>query len=120
MIVIIGLPNAGKTTYSKRYNDVLHYDNISHLSKAERNEVYMSTKAECIEGIYNTRESRVNLLSHTKRERNICIWIDTPVDICLERERNNRKRPDAIVLHHARTFEPPALDEGWNEIITIR
>ena len=28
MILICGIPNAGKTTYSQRYSDVIHFDEV--------------------------------------------------------------------------------------------
>lgn len=120
MDIIIGIPNAGKTTYSKRYNSVLHYDDISSLKKEQRNEIYRTTDVECIEGIYNTRKSRLNLLKQIKSEHNTLIWLDTPTDECLERERKYRLRCDHLVLSHARHFEIPTLAEGWDEIILIR
>lgn len=118
MYLICGLPNAGKTTYSTLFETVLHYDDISRLSKAERNRIYQQTDVECIEGIYNTRQSRENILENTNQGRNICIWIDTAEDECTRRE--NRGRPSTIVEHHAKIFEPPTLEEGWDEIIIVR
>ena len=108
MILICGIPGAGKTTYSKQYEDVVHYDDYSHLSKAERTEIFK--KAECVEGIFNNRESRINVLDG---RGGTCIWIDTPADICTER------RYDFLVKAHEAMFEPPTLDEGWDEIIRI-
>lgn len=118
LTLICGLPNAGKTTYSNLFDSVLHYDDILRLSKDERMQLYQQTDAECIEGIYNTKKSREIILEHTNRSCNICIWIDTPKEECIDRE--NRGRPSALVEHHAKIFEPPTLDEGWDEIIIIR
>lgn len=115
-MLIIGLPNAGKTTYSQRFKNVLHYDEIMILPKEERYELYR--KAEIIEGIFNTRKSREIVLSlWTDKKRKTCIWIDTPVDVC--REREDRCRPTAIVAIHAKRFEPPTFEEGWDEIIIV-
>lgn len=119
MVVIIGLPNAGKTTYSKRFGSVLHYDDISKHRRAERLEIYRKADVDCIEGIYNSRKSRAALLEVFKGEFNVCIWIDTPTEECLRRERECRKRGDLLVINHAQKFEPPTLDEGWDEIIRI-
>lgn len=119
MIVIIGLPNAGKTTYSNRFTDVLHYDDISKYSRAEREDIYRSFQGNCIEGIYNSKQSRERLLSCLEdNSRKVCVWIDTPEDECIRRE--NRGRDSHLVKSHAKTFEPPTLDEGWDEIITIK
>ena len=120
LTLIFGLPNAGKSTYSEQFESVLHYDDISRFSKARRDEIYRATEAEVIEGIFNTAESRKNILRFVKRDRYRAIWIDTPVEMCLEREHQYRCRPDSLVLSHARNFEPPTYDEGWDEIIIIR
>lgn len=120
MTIIIGLPNAGKTTLSEAYESVLHYDDISKYSKEQRDEIYRSTKADCIEGIFNSVKSRKHILALTGREYNTVIWLDTPVSVCLEREHAYRCRPDSLVMHHAKIFEPPTYAEGWDEIIVIR
>lgn len=118
MILIIGIPNAGKTTYAAQYSDVVHYDDTSRLPREER--LSIAAKSECAEGIYNTRKSRTEILKKAGEGRHVCVWIDTPIEICLERERNGRMRGDGLVLHHAKRFEPPTYDEGWDEIKRIR
>jgi Shikimate kinase len=119
LIVVIGLPNAGKTTYSERFTDVLHYDEISKYSRAEREDIYRSFHGNCIEGIYNSKQSRERLLSCLEdNSRKVCVWIDTTEDECIRRE--NRGRPSRLVSLHAETFEPPTLDEGWDEIIRLQ
>ena len=35
------------------------------------------------------------------------------------REKKFRQRPDTIVTAHAKAFEPPTKEEGWDEIIVI-
>lgn len=118
MILICGIPNAGKTSFSKRYKNVLHYDDISHLSHDER--MKHIAKHEVVEGIYNSMSSRKRILEMSTTKPNVCICIETPVDVCLERERCGRARGDRIVMYHASRFQPPSLSEGWDEIIFIR
>ena len=75
----------------------------------------------CVEGVYNTIKERKTLLDSVKhQDKKICIWLDTPLEECIEREKNYRKRPIGIVHAHYRSFEPPTLDEGWDEIIVIK
>lgn len=124
--LICGIPNAGKTQYSKGYEKVIHFDEVAHRRAdgkfAKCNALAASAGGDvCVEGVYNSRKRRMEFLEAIKDrpEKKICIWIDTPVEVCLERECNYRNRPDSIVLTHARNFEPPTLDEGWDEIIRI-
>lgn len=126
MTLLTGIPNAGKSTYSARYGTVIHFDSIPHKTANEQfakcNRLAAQAEGEvCVEGVYNSRRRRIELLEACKHraERKVCIWLDTPVEVCLERERNYRRRPDGIVLSHAQSFEPPTLDEGWDEIIHI-
>ena len=119
MTVVIGLPNAGKTTYSAQFEDVLHYDDISRCTRAERNEIYKAFQGDCIEGIYNSKQSRERLLSCLPKDtEKVCVWIDTPAEECIRRE--NRGRSPELVKSHERMFEPPTLDEGWDEIVLIK
>lgn len=123
--LICGLPNAGKTTYSSRYDSVIHFDAIPHTNTMEQfakcNE--MASKASgdvCVEGVYNSVKRRKELLKACiHHDRKVCIWLDTPLEECLSRERSYRKRPLDITRSHHRTFEPPTLSEGWDEIIRI-
>lgn len=120
MVVVCGLPNAGKTTYSKSFANVLHYDDIRRKTQGERIRIYQSKKYDCIEGIYNTAEMRKRLLDALSvyEDKMVCVLLDTPIDECIIREKSYRKRPECIIKYNK--LEPPTLDEGWDEIIIIR
>lgn len=124
IVLICGLPNAGKTYYSQLFNDVVHYDEVharnvyEHINQIA--ELCRGKKCTCIEGVINTSKHRRELLKYFKCEHKACIWIDTPFEECLKRERKHRKRNELITMYHAKVFEPPTLDEGWDEIIIIR
>ena len=121
--LICGLPNAGKTTYSQRYDNVIHFDDCP----LPRNEIFESKVAQSqgdvyAEGICNSKKSRgmfLKAIAH-RTDKKVCIWIDTPLKVCLEREKAYRKRPLSMVEQHAKRFEPPTLDEGWDEIIIVK
>ena len=123
MIMICGIPNAGKTTYSKQYDNVVHLDEISG-STHKRHDIcreIVSKGDVVIEGVFGTKRFRRELISLCPQNvRKTCIWLDTPVDECLRREQAYRKRPNSIVLLHAKAFEEPTYDEGWDEIIRIK
>lgn len=123
MILICGIPNAGKTTYSSRYADVIHYDDMNLTTRqryAELKRLAQEGNA-IVEGVFGESKRRKELAdSCPSAEKKICIWIDTPLEECLEREKNYRKRQLGLVQIHHKTFEPPTLDEGWDEIIIKR
>ena len=121
MILITGLPNAGKTTYSQRFPNVVHFDDVKGGRHRWGNVVEM-VKADdsiVIEGVYAKASHRKPLIDACSGKKT-CIWLDTPVDVCDERERTGRKRSEHMVIWAAESYEPPTLEEGWDEIIIIR
>ena len=124
LTLICGIPNAGKTTYSSRYDNVIHFDEVSHKGGQFKMCNEMASKADgdvVVEGVYNSVRRRKELLEAcSHHDRKVCIWLDTSLEECLEREANYRKRPLGMVRSHHRSFEMPTYDEGWDEIIVIR
>lgn len=114
--LVCGLPNAGKTTYSRRFNNVIHGDDLMRLTREERKEIFKATAAECIEGVFNKADLRRDVLDSVRHDRRVCVWIDTPTETCIAREDRGRFY---VVEQHAAMFEPPTMDEGWDEIIVI-
>lgn len=116
--LVCGLPNAGKTTYAG--DRALHLDDF-RFGYVECNEAAQAFDEVCVEGTYNTRRRRTQFLDAVKQKggKRVCVWVDTPLAVCLEREREGRKRGDHTVINCANQFEPPTYDEGWDEIIRI-
>ena len=121
MILICGIPNAGKTTYSARFENVLHFDDVK--GGRHRRDKVVDAVAEnnslVVEGVYPTAKERRRLPA-ASTERNVCIWLDVPVDECVRRELAGRNRSEHMVIWASERFEPPTLEEGWDEIVIIR
>ena len=121
LTLICGIPNSGKTTYSKKFENVVHLDEVEPVngSYTEGVRVLVSETLGdiCVEGLYCTSRDRKKLLDKYHGERTKCIWIDTPLDVCISRE--DRDRATVLIRNCAQIFEPPAYDEGWNEIQVI-
>lgn len=124
LTLICGLPNAGKTTYSSRYDDVIHFDDVSRKGDQFANCNKMASEVDgdvVVEGVYNSARRRKELLVGCKhQDKKVCIWLDTSLEECLKREANYRKRPLIMVSSHHKNFEPPTLNEGWDEIIVVK
>lgn len=119
LTLICGVGRAGKTTYSQQLNGVIHFDGMGNrlsLRYSRINEIASRSKDIVIEGIYNTTEQRRKLLESYQGTYRKCIWLDTPKDVVIERMSQTQKH---ISKSHF-DFEPPTLDEGWDEIIVIR
>lgn len=116
--LICGRCRAGKTTYSKRYQDVIHLDDVSKSGRERYPKVkemvkqHIATDDVVVEGVYETSEFRKDLLSVCKQSPKRCIWLDTSLDVIQQ-----RMGQFIVVPRH---FEPPTLAEGWDEIIIIR
>lgn len=122
MILIIGIPNSGKTTYSSQFENVIHFDDVKGTNKQMREWVLDAVQKDnglCVEGVYADPVDRKKLVE-ASNEKNTCIWLDTPLDVCLKREQEGRNRSDHLVIWAAEDFKPPTYEEGWDEIITIK
>ena len=115
LTLICGLPNAGKTTYSQRFDNVIHLDEVGRTSRVC--EMVEGMGDTVVEGVFATSLKRRQLIDagggYSK-----CIWLDVPLDECKRRE--DRGRPEFILENAAKYFEPPTYDEGWDEIEVIR
>lgn len=116
LMMICGLPNAGKTTYSKQYENALHQDDIGTIENIIKIIKQMNGDI-VVEGYFGRAEERKRVLSTYNGETK-CLFIDISVEESIRRE--NRNRHPQILRNASRFFEPPALDEGWDEIIIIR
>lgn len=108
--LICGLSNAGKTTYSQRFDNVIHYDYVSGTTRQRHAYIVAeaSKREVCVDGVYSESFRRAEL-AQAMTGRKICIWLNTPLEVC--RSRSN--------FRGTRKFEPPTLSEGWDEIIII-
>ena len=111
LTLICGLPRAGKTTYSERFDDVIHldtsgaYKGVIHRLKYKDGDII-------VEGVYHTQRQRKDLIQAYKGQGFKCIWLDTPQEV--------RRYRHGWDKHCDFPFEPPTLEEGWDEIIIIR
>lgn len=115
--LIIGLPNAGKTTYSEKYENVIHLDEMRKQDRKHAHENILKAVKEAkedivIEGVYNGRLGREQIVQAAGDAKKVCIWIDTPIETCLERNTRGILIIDSL--------EPPEYSEGWDEIRIVR
>lgn len=115
LTMICGLPNAGKTTYSKRYKNVLHYDEIGTTTNVVK-AIEKVNGDVVVEGYFGTSNERKKVISAYGGKKR-CIFIDIPLEESIRRE--NRNRHPQILKNASRFFETPSYSEGWDEIIVI-
>ena len=110
LTLICGMPRAGKTTYSKRFSNVIHQDGLDYQTVRQR--VAMITDDVVVDGIYEHPAVRAKLAEAYKGNGKRCIWLDTPLGV--------RKKRPMYQSYVGLEFIPPTYDEGWDEIIVIR
>ena len=115
LTLICGVSRAGKTTFSKQFDDVIHLDEYGTILERYENvnKIVSEREDAIVEGVYDHVPLRLALLEAYKGEKRICIFLNPT-------EEEIKSRPWAK-RHGYRMppFEPPTYSEGWDEIIVI-
>lgn len=149
LIMLVGIPGCGKSTYARklvelhpewvhisidavRYEYVAdqahYYDHEDEVYKEFCNRItmhLMKDKTVIADATHLTTGSRKKLLNNlgTKPDEVIVIWVNTPFEICMER---NGKRegitrvPDKAMFSMKSRFRPPSVNEGYDLILKVR
>lgn len=112
LTLICGLPRAGKTTYSKQFNNVIHLDTSGAYPGVIRRIKREKIEDIIVEGVYSRSKERVVLINAYCGSGLKCIWLNTSDNI-------RRSRPGWDKWCD-KPFEPPTYEEGWDEIIIIK
>ncbi|MEE3312713.1 MAG: ATP-binding protein [Treponema sp.] len=133
MILLVGLPGSGKSTYYKEHffnthlrisNDLLRTKNRS----ARLLDFCFETKMSfVVDNTNTTKEVRnrfiqacdVTALKQNEPIKKICYFFNCDSKICLERneKRTGKDRvPKQAIFFKAREFEVPSLEEGFDEL----
>lgn len=122
LVLICGIPNAGKTTYSAQFENVIHTDEVpcvkGHGHMRTVCEMIQGTTDDvCVEGVFPLAHQRKMLIRAAGDMYKKCIWLNTPLDECVRREDRNRNT--CIIYNSYDLFQAPSYEEGWNEIEII-
>ena len=110
LTLICGLPRAGKTTYSKQFEDVIHLDTSGCYPGVLRRMANIEGDV-IVEGVYNRTRQREALIKAYNGEGFKCIYLNTPFEV--RKKRRGWQKCCEI------PFEEPTLEEGWDEIIIM-
>jgi predicted kinase len=142
IVLAIGLPGSGKSTYFRRKGIVplssdlirqLLYDHpaeqrLPHyvfeaLRHLLRLRLLAGQRVSYVDATNLTRRDRRHFFSIARSFGGVvdALYFDVPLEVCLERNlRRARRVPEAAVRRMARQLEPPAVEEGFRRIVTVR
>lgn len=132
------MPASGKTTLSKKFSSIYHanlysYDEIrKDMFFIKQSEIKMMNLVKeallnnnnvIIDNVYITRESRMKLISELSdiQCEKVLVVVQAPIEVCIERDKNRKSHNlgETIIRNHYNRYQPPSLDEGWDDIIFI-
>jgi predicted kinase len=142
VVLTIGLPGSGKTTWYKRRgvtplsSDMLRTILFDDITEQRYQGLVFSTlrsllRARLIARMPWNYVDATNLSPHERRQwikmaksfgyEVQAVFFDVPLEVCLERNRK-RDRPvgDDVMHKMAERLKPPAFDEGFSKITVVR
>lgn len=145
-IMVVGIPYSGKSYLAEKlaaeFDAAIHssdelrkemFGNVNHQSSNNElftqihNNLIADLKAgkSVIYDATNISSKRRQQIVERARKRNgcrcICYYLDTPFELCLERQKTRaRFVPVEVVAKMKQQIEAPSYAEGWDDIRVIK
>ena len=147
LIMLIGIPGSGKTTYSKELSErysakVISSDKVRQLYVGiDEKEVFPTVYKLCVEELKSGKNVILDATHITPKVRKrtfdaldaygiaydkVAIFVDTPVEECIRRVEIRNHNPEELFLplevisSYGQNIIPPNVDEGFMEIQVIK
>ena len=147
LIMLIGIPGSGKTTYSKELSErysakVISSDKVRQLYVGiDEKEVFPTVYKLCVEELKSGKNVILDATHITPKVRKrtfdaldaygiaydkVAIFVDTPVEECNRRVEIRNQNPEELFLplevisSYGQNIIPPNVDEGFMEIQVIK
>lgn len=123
IIFITGLPNSGKSYFTKNIKNCIHLDNYivdgyhgNHPHK-DIDDMLKQYQNVFIEGILPMPGQRKIFFHKYFKHNIICVYLDTDKDIIFSR---NTRYTKEVLQQFFNCFNPPQLNEGYLSLVTIK
>lgn len=127
MIILIGFPGSGKSTYAKKFMleyTIINRDILKTMTKCvkECNRLLSSGNNVIVDNLNGTKDTRKQFIDVAIENgaRIIAIHINTPMEQSQQWNRTRENKVPKIVYYtYRKEYQEPSGDEGFDEIYTI-